>query len=159
MALNVFAVVVTDLSSVNKSNVVSKTHSAVGSDGNALADKCITSTYLHLCDKSCGKTCSFQDKTFSKLWICHTCYRHLLKGKVPLQSVANNLHLKPIPPELECLSELEQHLIFLHISFIRLIPLKKGGQNSLQGPTVCVPSNLSHVTRAFCQEMKVRIKW
>lgn len=138
------------------------TYSAVGSDGNALADKCITSTYLHVCDKSCGKTCSFQDEAFSKLWICHTCDRHLLKGKVPVQSVANNLHLKPIPPELECLNELEQRLISLHIPFIRLIPLKKGGQNSVQGPTVCVPSNLSHVTsilpRDESEDKMVRMK-
>lgn len=81
---------------------------------------------------------------------------------MPVQSVANNLYSKPIPPELQCLNELEQHLISLHIPFIRLIPLKKGGQNSVQGPTVCVLSNLSHVTsillRDESEDKMVRMK-
>lgn len=39
----------------------------MGSDGSAVADKCITTTYLYVCDKFCGKNCSFQDEAFSKL--------------------------------------------------------------------------------------------
>ena len=52
------------------------------------------------------------------------------EGKMPAESVANNLALDPIPVELSCLNSLEQHLIakmyklFLN-PYLRITALKQ----------------------------------
>lgn len=48
----------------------------------------------------------------------------------------------PIPRVLACLGSLEQHLIALHIPFMKMLPLPKGGQNGVHGPVTCVPANI-----------------
>ena len=126
----------------------------------ALAKKCITETYLQTCEE-CDDNCTAHIQS-SKLWICHTCDRKIFAGRMPEQSVANNLHLEAIPSQLQCLNSLEQHLIAKHIPFMKLLALPKGGQNGCHGPVVCVPSNVNQVTtmlpRNDGNDLMLRIK-
>ncbi|XP_071953317.1 uncharacterized protein [Antedon mediterranea] len=102
---------------------------------------CINEKYLHLCNNECNKPCQFVESPRCRLWICFTCHRKMLNGKVPAEANSNNLQLHDIPPELRCLNNLEQHLIGLNIPFMKLMNLPKGGQHGVHGPVVCVPSN------------------
>ncbi|XP_078794680.1 uncharacterized protein LOC144988284 [Oryzias latipes] len=111
-----------------------------------IADQCITSDYLHICKGNCSKNCEWMKTSRSKLWICYTCHAKIKKGKVPAESVKNNLELEPIPAELACLNQLEQHLIALHIPFMKVLALPKGGQNGVHGPITCVPANTEQTT-------------
>src|SRR4029434_6369578 len=126
----------------------------------ALAKKCITETYLQICEE-CDDNCTAHIQS-SKLWICYTCDRKIFAGRMPAQSVANNLHLEAIPSQLQCLNSLEQHLIAKHIPFMKLLALPKGGQNGCHGPVVCVPSNVNQVTtmlpRNDGNDLMLRIK-
>lgn len=49
----------------------------------SLAKRCITFQYLHVCDSECQKECCVAESPSSKLWICHTCNRKILGGKLP----------------------------------------------------------------------------
>ena len=82
----------------------------------------------------------------SKLWICKTCHKKLLKGDLPPESTMNSLELDDIPKELNILNNLEQHLVALHIPFMKVVALPKGGQKAVHGPVVCVPSNTRKTT-------------
>lgn len=53
--------------------------------GPALAFKNKVLIYMYVY-KSYGKNCIFQDEASSKLWICYTCDKHLLKGKLPVET-------------------------------------------------------------------------
>lgn len=65
----------------------------------------------------------------------------------------------PIPPELACLNRLEQHLIALHIPFIkrgrvRILALPKGGHNGVHGLVSCGPANIVQTSNLLpCSDM------
>ena len=63
----------------------------------------------------------------SKLWICKTCHKKLLKGDLPSESTMNSLELEDIPEELKILNNLEQHLVALHIPFMKVVALPQKG--------------------------------
>ncbi|XP_016118254.1 uncharacterized protein [Sinocyclocheilus grahami] len=105
-------------------------------------DKCVTEEYLHKCEKTCVMPCQWLDTPRGKLWICYTCHYKINKGEIPPECARNNLKVHPIPPELSCLNSLEQHLIALHIPFMKMLALPKGGQNGVHGPITCVPANI-----------------
>lgn len=86
-----------------------------------------------------------------QLWICFTCHSKLKKGEMPAESAINNLELQPIPEELCSLNSLEQHLIALHITFMKMLALPKGGQNGVHGPVTCCPANLKTHNKCFAQ--------
>ncbi|KAG7999536.1 ATP-dependent DNA helicase PIF1 [Nibea albiflora] len=111
-----------------------------------IADNCITENYLHVCTTSCERQCSWVNTPRSQLWICYTCHYKINKGQVPAESIKNNLALDPVPLELACLNKLEQHLIALHIPFMKMLALPKGGQNGVHGPVTCVPANIIQTT-------------
>ncbi|XP_063435689.1 uncharacterized protein LOC134716610 [Mytilus trossulus] len=114
--------------------------------GKDIADICISEKYLHRCSEECKDECLYQGASRATLWICYTCHRKILKGKIPAESFANNLALEDIPLELNRLNQLEQHLISLNIPFMKIVALPKGGQKAVHGPCVCVPSDISKVT-------------
>lgn len=68
---------------------------------------------------------------------------------MPPESVKNHLEVHPIPPELACLNSLEKHLIALHIPFMKMLALPKGGQNGVHGPVTCVPANIVETTNVL----------
>ncbi|XP_072562264.1 uncharacterized protein [Paramormyrops kingsleyae] len=127
-----------------------------------LALQCITDTYLHKCIDTCSDNCSSLMGPTSSLWICHTCHRKILDGKMPAESVGNSLAVDPVPPELQCLNSLEQHLIGIHIPFMRIVSLPKGGQNGVHGPVTCVPSSISNVAESLPRvnddDLMIRVK-
>ena len=97
----------------------------------------------------------------SKLWICKTCHKKLLKGDLPSESTMNSLELEDIPEELKILNNLEQHLVALHIPFMKVVALPKGGQKAIHGPVVCVPSNMRKTTslpRGEDSDLILRVK-
>lgn len=66
---------------------------------------------------------------------------------MPSQSIENNLKIDAIPTVLACLNNLEQHLVALHIPFMKILALPKGGQNGVHGPVTCVPANIVQTTK------------
>ncbi|XP_062601396.1 uncharacterized protein LOC134263100 [Saccostrea cucullata] len=106
-----------------------------------VAELCIQENCLHQCTESCPEDCSK-----STLWICYTCHRKILSGTIPAEATVNNMYLEDIPRELRDLNSLEQHLIALHIPFMKVMALPQGGQRNIHGPVVCVPSDLKKAT-------------
>lgn len=83
----------------------------------------LLSVFLHDCTSSCSENCTKYSK-----WICYTCHRKIISGNIPPEAAANNMHLETVPKELSCLNSLEQNLISLHIPFMKVMALPKGGQ-------------------------------
>ncbi len=110
---------------------------------------CINENYLHICDDNCRLLCAVSESSRSCLWICYTCDRKLLSGKIPAEAFYNNLQLAEIPEELASLNRLEENLIALNIPFVKLIALPKGGQHGVRGPVVCVPSNTLETVKSL----------
>ena len=108
----------------------------------AVADRCISEEYLHKCSEGCVSPCLWLDSARGQLWICTTCHQKLSRGQMPAECAVNKLVPDPIPHELACLNSLEQHLIALHIPFMKMLALPKGGQNGVHGPVTCVPANI-----------------
>ncbi|XP_070548510.1 uncharacterized protein [Ptychodera flava] len=75
-------------------------------------------------------------------WVCNTCYSSISVGKIPKLSKANNMNFPDIPPQLH-LHQLEERLIALRIPFMRLYNLPRGGQRSLSGPVVNIPTDIT----------------
>ena len=120
------------------------------------AKSAISKRVLHTCTEECPEVCSK-----SKAWICKTCHNKLLRGDIPPESTINSLELEEIPKELAVLNNLEQHLAALHIPFMKVVSLPKGGQNAVHGPVVCVPSNMSKASslpRGEDTDMILRVK-
>lgn len=88
-----------------------------------VAAVCIQDVFLHDCTSSCSENCTKYSK-----WICYTCHCKIISGNIPPEAAANNMHLETVPKELSCLNSLEQHLISLHIPFMKVMALPKGGQ-------------------------------
>ncbi|XP_062622277.1 uncharacterized protein LOC134283815, partial [Saccostrea cucullata] len=121
-----------------------------------IAKICINNTYVHECTMSCSTQCKK-----SSLWICFTCHRKILSGKIPGEAAANKMTLEEIPHQLSNLNSLEQHLIALHIPFMKVMSLPQGGQRNVHGPVVCVPSNMRKATslpRNESENMLLRVK-
>ena len=74
--------------------------------------------------------------------ICKTCHRALLQGNIPAMASCNKLQVRPIPSELECLSELEARLIAKRIPFMKLMNLPSGKQKAVVGSVVNVPVDI-----------------
>ncbi|XP_069109227.1 repetitive organellar protein-like [Argopecten irradians] len=123
-----------------------------------LAELCISDEYLSPCPETDTHNCTSR----CKLWICYTCHRKLLAGKVPSEAGVNNLKLKTIPEELKCLNAVERHLISVVIPFMKMIPLPKGGQFGVHGPVVCVPTNVNQsitvLPRTENENQLIRVK-
>ncbi|XP_052713814.1 uncharacterized protein LOC128187408 [Crassostrea angulata] len=122
------------------------------------AEVSIQEKYFHQCSEVCLPNC-----TKSSLWICFTCHRKILNGKIPAEATVNNLFLEDIPKELSDLNCLERHLIALQIPFMKVMGLPHGGQRNVHGPVVCVPSDMKKVTSLPLKEdenllLRVKLK-
>lgn len=106
-----------------------------------VADVCIQEKYCYQCTESCTENC-----IKSKLWICYTCHRKILRNSFPAEAAANKMGLEDIPEELQQLNSLEKHLIAIHIPFMKIMALPHCGQQNIHGPVICVPSDLKKVT-------------
>lgn len=52
------------------------------------------------------------------------------------------MNVEDIPPELSNLNSMEQHLIAMHIPFMKIMALPHGRQKNIHGPVFCVPSDI-----------------
>ena len=109
-----------------------------------LSNLCISEHFLHRCNTNCAAACPVRKNSRSNLYICHTCHRHLAKGKMSPEAYANGLQLHALPQEVQTLNTLEKHLISRMVPFMKVIRLPKGGQQKLKGPCVMVPSDLQN---------------
>ncbi|XP_078383840.1 uncharacterized protein LOC144666317 [Oculina patagonica] len=75
-------------------------------------------------------------------WICSTCDTNLKKGKLPSCSKANKMSF-PKKPELLSLTPLEERLVSPRIPFMQIRELPRGGQLSIHGNIVNVPSDIN----------------
>ncbi|XP_078343176.1 uncharacterized protein LOC144628926 [Oculina patagonica] len=75
-------------------------------------------------------------------WICTTCHSNLKKGTLPSCSKANKMSF-PEKPELLNLTPLEERLISPRIPFMQIRELPRGGQLSIHGNIVNVPSDVN----------------
>ncbi|XP_063400159.1 uncharacterized protein LOC134684781 [Mytilus trossulus] len=117
-----------------------------GSYDSSIYDSCTTEKYKHICTDDCNTQCAFEGTCRTSLWICYTCHRKMMRGKIPADSFSNGLMLEDVPLELKQLNSIEQQLIALNIPFMKIMALPKGGQKGVHGPIVCVPSDLKKVT-------------
>ena len=74
-------------------------------------------------------------------YICVTCDKNVIKGKMPCQAVCNRTLVDEIPRELACLEKLESILIAQRLIVEKLIILPKGQQQKIRGAVVNVPIN------------------
>lgn len=121
-----------------------------------VARQCISDKYVHKCLPNCPQDC-----LLSSHWICKTCHRKIMESQIPAECAANNMELYDVPVELENLNTLEKHLIALHIPFMKVAALPRGGQNSINGPVVCVPSDTKKVEalpRTADEDMVIKVK-
>lgn len=121
-----------------------------------VAEICIKKDYLHSCSTSCRPDCNR-----SSLWICKTCHRKILSGKIPAEAAVNKMKLESLPNELKDLNSLERQLIALHIPFMKVTSLPQGKQKNIHGPVVCVPIDLKKTTslpRTTDESMVLRVK-
>ena len=69
----------------------------------------------------------------NKEYICSTCHSKVSKGKIPCQSVYNNMAVDEVPVELMLLEKLEQILIAQRIVFEKIVVMPKGQQKKVSG--------------------------
>ena len=81
-------------------------------------------------------------------WMCNTCLYNVKQGKIPKLSVVNGMKFPYKPAELD-ISHLEERLISLRIPFMQIRTLNSGGQFSLRGPVVNVPTEIEPTIHAL----------
>ena len=81
-------------------------------------------------------------------WICNTYIHNLRQGNIPRLSVVNGMKFPHQIPELK-LNSLEERLISLRIPFMQIRALNSGGQFSLKGSVVNVPTEIEPTIRAL----------
>ena len=81
-------------------------------------------------------------------WICNTCICNIKQRKIPKLSVANGMRF-PAKLSALCLTNLEERLISLRIPFMQIRALNSGGQFSLKGSVVNVPTNIEPTIHAL----------
>jgi hypothetical protein len=73
-------------------------------------------------------------------WICYACHGSIKQHKIPRLSIANKMGFPERPKELE-LYPLEERLVSLRIPFMQIRQLPTGGQLSIKGNVVNVPTS------------------
>lgn len=111
-----------------------------------MANHCITHEFIHPCIQECKMNC---ETVSHKHWICYTCHRQILNGKMPVDAYSNGLQLPKIPDELNSLNKLEKQLISLRIPFMKIVHLPKGNQRGIIGPCVSVPTDIQKTTNVL----------
>ena len=82
-----------------------------------------------------------------------TCLNNVKRGKIPKLSVENGMELIEKPAEL-ILNNLEERLISLRIPFMQICALNSGGQFSLKGSVVNLPSDIEPNYSRFAEIAK-----
>ena len=88
--------------------------------------------------------------SLSGIYICLTCKRTLLRGKMPAMAVQNGLHLPPLPDEYR-LTELENNLIAQNINFQYIFHLPKSRWAATKKQMISVPVTEDTVSKTLRQ--------
>ena len=123
--------------------------------------KCDANRYK-TCSQNIVKSCVTGFKSVNDTeWICITCNSNLKKGKVPSCSKANKMGF-PDKPDLLNLTPLEERLISPRIPFMQIRELPRGGQLSIHGNIVNVPSDVNSTVhclpRSLSESQTIPIK-
>jgi hypothetical protein len=78
------------------------------------------------------------EKRISNYYLCHTCKKHLVKGRLPPMAVANDLSLVDVDENLN-LTELENNLIAKRIIFQKVFKLPKTRMAAVKDRLVNIP--------------------
>ena len=104
--------------------------------------KCNTSNYTN-CQKNLVQSCITGVKSIDNTeWICNTCHLNIKEGNLPQSSKANGMSF-PNKPSVLDLTPLEERLISPRITFMQIRELPRGGQLSIDGNVVNVPSDVN----------------
>jgi len=104
--------------------------------------KCDANKYKS-CSQDVVKSCLTGFKSVNDIeWICITCDSNLKKGKLPSCSKANKMGF-PDKPDVLNLTSLEERIISPRIPFMQIRELSRGGQLSIHGNIVNVPSDVN----------------
>ena len=110
------------------------------------------------------KKCFFKMKSFqSKEWVCRSCYESVRSGSIPRFALCNGMGFPERPPELD-LTELEERLISPRIPFMQIVEKPRGGQRSLKGNVVNVPTDVDTTVKCLprtlndSQTIQVKLK-
>ena len=123
--------------------------------------KCDANRYK-TCSQNIVKSCVTGFKSaYDTEWICITFDSNLKKGKIPSCSKANKMSF-PDKPDLLNLTPLEERLISPRILFMQIRELPRGGQLSIHGNIVNVPSDVNltvHcLSRSLSESQTIPIK-
>ncbi|KAK3916003.1 ATP-dependent DNA helicase [Frankliniella fusca] len=80
--------------------------------------------------------------------MCKTCLKYVLKKQIPPTAAINGFKYLPIPDDLLCLTEVEEHLLALRIPFQQIIHLGsmgKFGQYGCKGSVINIPVDAANV--------------
>ena len=89
-------------------------------------------------DKNVKTILTFGEDEKYYFYICHTCKKHLLKGRMPAMSSANGLSLQHVPEDIK-LTELENNLIAKKILFQKIFQLPKSRIAAVKDKLVNIP--------------------
>ncbi|KAL9951086.1 hypothetical protein ACROYT_G043682, partial [Oculina patagonica] len=104
--------------------------------------KCDANKYK-ACSPEIVESCLTGFKSVDNIeWICITCDSNLKKGKLPSCSKANKMGF-PCKSDVLNLTSLEERLISPRIPFMQICELPRGGQLSIHGNIVNVPSDVN----------------
>ena len=105
------------------------------------------------CSQDIVKSCLTGFKSVNDTeWICITCDSNLKKGKIPSCSKANKMGF-PDKPDVLNLTSLEERLISPRIPFMQIRELPRGGQLSIHGNVVNVPSDVNSTVHCLPRPM------
>jgi hypothetical protein len=93
-------------------------------------------------------------------WVCLTCYRHLLRRRVPPVCHVNYDPFQNLAEELQGVSAVENDLIALRLPFMKLRALdpsmrggpQRFGQLCLHGMVIIVPTDLAYIQTSLPRE-------
>ena len=104
--------------------------------------KCNANNYSK-CQQNIVQSCITGVKSVNNTeWICNTCHLNIKQGKLPQCSKANGMGFPDKPSVLD-LTPLEERLISPRIPFMQIRELPRGGQLSIHGNVVNVPSDVN----------------
>ncbi len=98
-------------------------------------------TVLKLDNEAVLRCIRTKEKCSTVQWVCHTCYNHLKKSKVPPCAVQNKMSFPSKPDHLD-LTELEWRLVSPRLIFQKIHEAARGEQFKIHGNIVNVPDDV-----------------
>ncbi len=106
--------------------------------------KAVTDSYKDIQRQFITGTKSFDNCEY----ICGTCKRYVMKNRMPPLSKANGVRFPEKANEMD-LTQLEERLVAARIPFMQLRELPRGGQASISGNIVNVPTNVNRTVTSL----------